>query len=406
MVAFFSLMPFGLRPLQEGLALLGHDLGVFLAHGLAQHVGLAQREAGQHRGDAHHLLLVGDDAVGVREDRLERGQLVLDLGLALLAGDVVVDHAALQRSGPVEGVERDQVVEPLRLRLAQQLAHPGALELEDAVGLPVAEQLVGGRVVERHRVDVEHDGVGAADLGQRVLDQGQRAQPQEVHLEEADALDLLHRPLGGDFVAVALEERRVVGDRPGGDDHAGGVDPGVARHPLEALAHRQDVLDPRILVAHLAQHGVLVDRPLERHVERRRDLLGDPVDVGVGHVEHAADVAHHRLGLHRPEGDDLRDVLAAVLAGDVLDHLGAPPFAEVDVDIGQRHALGVEEALEQQVVVDRIDVGDAQAVGDQAAGRRAAAGADRDAVLAGVADEVPDDQEVPGYPIRLIIAIS
>ena len=48
-----------------------------------------------------------------------------------------------------------------------------------------------------------------------------------------------------------------------------------------------------------------------------------------------------------------------------------------------------------QVEVERIDVGDPQAVGDEAAGRRAAARADRDALLARVADEVPDDQEVP-----------
>ena len=42
----------------------------------------------------------------------------------------------------------------------------------------------------------------------------------------------------------------------------------------------------------------------------------------------------------------------------------------------------------------RVDVGDAQAVRHEAAGRRAAARADRDALLARVADEVPDDQEV------------
>ncbi len=112
------------------------------------------------------------------------------------------------------------------------------------------------------------------------------------------------------------------------------------------------------------------------------------------------------LRLHRPERDDLRDVLAAVLPRDVLDDLAAPPLAEVDVDVGQRHALGVEEALEDEVEVDRIDVGDAQAVGDEAAGRRAAARADRNALLARVADEVPDDQEVPGYFICLIISIS
>jgi hypothetical protein len=83
-----------------------------------------------------------------------------------------------------------------------------------------------------------------------------------------------------------------------------------------------------------------------------------------------------------------------VLARDVLDHLAAARFAEVDVDVGGADALLVQEALEDQLVLDRIDVGDAQAVGDEAAGGRSAAGADRDLPLARVADEVPDDQEV------------
>ena len=230
--------------------------------------------------------------------------------------------------------------------------------------------------------------------------------PEEVHLQQADALDLLHRPLRRDFVAVALVERRVVGDRSRRDDHAGGVDPGVARHALEPAPHVEQFLDPRVLVLHLLQDRVLDQRLLQRHVERGRDLLGDAIHFRVRHVHGAADVAHHGLGLHRAEGDDLRDVLAAVLPGDVLDDLAAAALAEVDVDIGQRHALGVEEALEQQVVVQRIDVGDLEAPRDQAARGRAAARADGNALLAGIADEVPDDHEVPGYPIFLIIAIS
>ena len=87
--------------------------------------------------------------------------------------------------------------------------------------------------------------------------------------------------------------------------------------------------------------------------------------------------------------------VAAVLARDVVDDLAAAALAEVDVDIGQRHALGVEEALEDQVELDRIDVGDLQAPGDDRAGGRAAARADRNAVLAREADEIPHDQEVP-----------
>ena len=137
------------------------------------------------------------------------GRSDLDLGLALLAGDEVVDHAAAQRAGAVQRVERDQVVEPLRLRLAQDVAHAAALELEDAERLSVLENLVGLGIVERNGVDVELDAGGPLDLGDRVEDQRQRAQPQEVHLEEPDPLDLLHRPLGHDFVAGPFVERRV-----------------------------------------------------------------------------------------------------------------------------------------------------------------------------------------------------
>ena len=61
----------------------------------------------------------------------------------------------------------------------------------------------------------------------------------------------------------------------------------------------------------------------------------------------------------------------------VLHHALAAVHREVDVDVGHRLAARVEEALEQQVVADRVDVGDAQRVGHQRAGGRAAARARR-----------------------------
>ena len=290
------------------------------------------------------------------------------------ARDEVVDHAAAQRAGPIEGVERDEVVEPLRLGLAQDVAHARALELEHAVGQALAKQLVRLAVVERDVVDVQLGARRALDLGERVLDQRQRAEAEEVHLEEADPLDLLHRPLRDDFIAPALVERRVVGDRAGRDDDAGGVRRGVPRHAFQPAGDVEQLLDLRVAVLQLPEGRRLLHGLLERHVERRGDQLGDLVGIGQGNVERARDVAHGGLGLHRPERDDLRDVLAAVAPRDVLDDLPAPPLAEVDVDVGQRHALGIQEALEDEVVLERVDVGDAKAVRDQAAGGRAAAG--------------------------------
>ena len=124
------------------------------------------------------------------------------------------------------------------------------------------------------------------------------------------------------------------------------------------------------------------------------DQLGDAIDVGEGHVEHAADILDRGARAQRSEGDDLRHLLAAVLLGDVLDHFAAAARVEVDVDIGHADALRIEEALEQQAVLQRIDIGDLHGVADQAAGGRSAARTHRNALRFGVADEVPDDQEV------------
>ena len=57
---------------------------------------------------------------------------------------------------------------------------------------------------------------------------------------------------------------------------------------------------------------------------------------------------------------------------------------------------GIQEALEEQVELDRAEVRDARAVGDDRAGGRAAARSDRDAAVARPLDEVGDDQEVAG----------
>ena len=139
-------------------------------------------------------------------------------------------------------------------------------------------------------------------------------------------------------------------------------------------------------------------RVVERDAELERNELGDLVDVAVTHAEHAAHVAHHRLRRHGAVGDDLRDALASVLLRDVFDDAVAPVHAEVDVEVGHRHALGVQESLEQQVVFQRVDVGDAEAVGHQRSGARAAARPHGHAVGARPANEVRDDQEVAREP--------
>jgi len=111
-------------------------------------------------------------------------------------------------------------------------------------------------------------------------------------------------------------------------------------------------------------------------------------------TQDARGVARGRAREHLAEGDDLGHVVGAVLLGHVADHALATADREVDVDVGHRHPLGVEEALEQQVVAQGIDVGDPQRVGHERPRRRAPARPHRDPVVLGEPDEVPHDQEV------------
>ena len=83
-------------------------------------------------------------------------------------------------------------------------------------------------------------------------------------------------------------------------------------------------------------------------------------------------------------------------SGDVFDHVAAPPHAEVDIDIGHRHALRIEKALEQQVILQRIDVRNLQRVADQASRRRTASRTHGNSLRSRITDKVPDDQEISG----------
>ena len=113
-----------------------------------------------------------------------------------------------------------------------------------------------------------------------------------------------------------------------------------------------------------------------------------------GKPERLGHLAHRASSSVGDDGADHGGVIGAVLGVEVLDHLLAPVDVEVDVDVGQRARL-VDEALEEELVLDRVDLGDAEAVGhDRVAG--APPSLADDVVRARELHEVPHDQEELG----------
>ena len=365
--------------------LLGEHLGLLLAHGLPESVGLTGGVVRQFLGDTHDLLLVHDQTVGVLQDLPERLlQLGVDRGdrlTAVLPVRVVPVRVHSHRPRTVERESGDDVVEAGGLHPFQQLTHATGVELEHPEGVATGEQLVGLLIVRGQCLEVDVDPPVGLDVLDAVADDGEVAQTQEVHLQQPDGLAGGVGPAGDDRAVLgAFPHRDAVEQRDTRHDHGAGVDAGLADDALETAcgvvdgAHVGVVLDEG---AHLLRLPVALVRgihdPGQRDVLgllRRRQGLGDAVcDLVAGLAElHACGVLQRLLGLHRSEGDHLGDLVLAPLVRCVADHLAPAAVVEVDVDVGGGGAFRVEEPLEEQVVFDGVDVRDRQGVGDERAG--------------------------------------
>ncbi len=318
---------------------------------------------------------------------------------AVLAQDEVVHHARLQRAGTVERHQGDDVLEAVALQPPLQILGGARFRLEHGGGVAGGEQGVGAGVVERQvfEPEVVQLGIQLTHEFHRLVEDGQRAQAEEVELHQADLLDVVlveladHRlGAGGDI------ERAEIGEPAGRDQHAAGMHADVAGEALELFGQRPQLGQLLFALQALLDLRLFLPRLGKADADFVGDQLGKLVDEVERQVEHPADVADHRLGRQGAEGRDLRHAGGAVALLDVVDDTVAAVLAEVDVEVGHRHPLRIEEALEQQVVAQRVEVGDAQRIGHQRAGARAAPWPDRHAVPLGPVDEVGDDQEVAG----------
>ena len=162
---------------EERHLLLGQHLGLLFAHGSAQHVGSAERVASQDTRGRLHLLLIHDQAIGLVQHGGQRlGHLRVDRGdllQAVLTLGVVVVRIDIHRARSIQGDQCRDVVEVIRLE-----------ELEDAQRIAARQQLVGLLVVQRNLSVVDGRLAVAFDVAQRIPDDREIGQAQEVHLDQ------------------------------------------------------------------------------------------------------------------------------------------------------------------------------------------------------------------------------
>ena len=139
---------------------------------------------------------------------------------------------------------------------------------------------------------------------------------------------------------------------------------GVAIQPFDLLGKAQKTAH-HLFFGGLAQTG-FVGQGLgdaDRFNPFQGNHLRQAVNLSIRQLQHPSHIAHRSLGQQSAKGDDLRHLLAPVFLLHIADHLFAAVHAKVDVKVGHRDALGVQEPLEQQGIAQRVKVGDRQRIG-------------------------------------------
>ena len=235
--------------MDKGHPLCVNDLVLFLAHGPAYHVRLAQGEARQTAEYLYDLLLIDYTAVG--DGKYGPEQLVLVAYLLRVGGALQKTGYAVHGPRAVEGDYGGDVLNALGLEGDADSRHAGALQLEHAAGAPGGEHLEGLPILFSHVFDAKIRGVTAHQL-HRVLQHRQVPKTQEVHLQKPQLLQGGHGVLA-DHGLVVGGQGHIFVYRLFGDDHAGGVGGGVAGHALQGLGHVYEALELLVPLVHVPQ---------------------------------------------------------------------------------------------------------------------------------------------------------
>ncbi|GBE03270.1 hypothetical protein BMS3Abin09_00182 [bacterium BMS3Abin09] len=183
--------------------------------------------------DLHDLFLVKYDPVGLLEYliQLRKLELCKRAGRFFLARrffclfslDILINHAASERSRPVKRDERDKVFEDLGFHSGQEVLHARTFELEHTGCLSCTQKYERNFIIDRDVLDREgyvilpifEFSCGINDLF-GLINKGQGLKPQKVELQELDLLDGVHIELRGDSLIVrGLIQWKKVGKRIG-----------------------------------------------------------------------------------------------------------------------------------------------------------------------------------------------
>ena len=379
--------------LQKILLLCHQDGRLFLAHGTAQKIRLSQAEPRQHLHNLHNLLLVQHHPEGLTQNRLQQGMQVLHLLYPVPAVNKVIHHAAAQRPRSVECHQGNQVRKALRLQVTHNPRHPGRLHLEHRPCAAIAQHPAGLFIRMGQQPQININTVILLNVFHRIIQDSQSAQPQKVHLQKPQ---LLHQVLFklGNQRTIGNHDGHVIGNGIPGNHDACRMLAAVPAKPFHPLCHVHQPLHADIFLIELAKLVHAVQSRLQSHLGAAGNQLGYPVPLGIGHAHGPGHIPDGILCLEGAKSNNLAYMVLPIPLLHIINDFLPAHIAEIYINIRHGNPLRVQEALKEQVILQRVQIRNPQGIRHDAAGSGASPRPYRYIDAPGVVDKIPHNQEV------------
>ena len=237
----------------------------------------------------------------------------------------------------------------------------------------------------------------AVDRGQGITNDGERTIAEQVDFHQSRIFGLVLFPLNHGEPRCRPFHRNIAADLVGDQHHAARVQAEMAEMSLQLPRPEENVRPRRVEAQGRAD---LCGPCLQGGVGRHLHKIGSAVqeiqglaDFSRGQAVHLGNFPH---GRPRRQGVLIRDhgrLMRPIAGKHPFENLGALVPGKVDIDIRWVMPPGIEKPFKQQVMSNRIDVGDAEAVGHNGRGRRASPARSRR-----LTDNLIDDQKIVGKP--------
>src|SRR5918995_2185532 len=275
---------------ERSVAKLGPETGHRLSRSLASHgatelVSLTGAETRQRHGHPEDLLLVKNNTQGFAQHWFQKGMIVGRRGgkptpIKFSMLDIGVDGAADDRTWPHDRHLHDKIFETTGLGAQQSLDLGPALDLEGADRIPSADHVVDRLIGEIDAAEIDRRLAVGRDQAQRLFDEREHAQREEIDLDEPGVITGILVPLtevaslhGGGL------HRHQVDEGSGGDDHPAGMLADVSWEPGELSGQLYQIAPGR----RFQTRRVLRDtRQLQTEISGLTRLaeLGDAIEIG------------------------------------------------------------------------------------------------------------------------------